>query len=485
MKKHYLLMAAFASTLAFTACSNDDELGNVTPDPVIDQEVVEGATIEINLSSPANGATKGIRPMGNSSASNNVDAIKLLAYKYDETTSGWKELTYAADPTEGTNIAFKYISGDATNALNTNITDNILTYNEASPEHNPGNDTHIVKTAKLQVIGLQAGVKYQFVAIGYNKAYPYNDATGYTPATGDGIQHGVFQANVGAKTGYQLEEIFAANSTADAVANTGNTDGTGNIVFTTMPSLTLTRQVAGILAYFKDVPMYLPKANVTNDDNTLYRVEKLQIVANHKPSDFYFPAELLEFNNREEFNGFIDATKDGEDVLIEFNVHDIAKNATSATDATIDASDLQEGMNDFYTFYGTDANTGSNESLPYAAGYDGDIVPTNLALVENSIFAARYLLPYDKHYENGNTLTLRFLTEDDAVLQERVISTNEPGFPTYEYDIRCNNFYSIGQKLESDNTDDDEPVSLKGDDINVRINDAWAILHNMGVDNFQ
>ena len=316
MKKHYLLMAAFASTLAFTACSNDDELGNVTPDPVIDQEVVEGATIEINLSSPANGATKGIRPMGNSSASNNVTAIKLLAYKYEEgTTNDWKELTYAVDPTEGTNIAFKYISGDATNTLNANIKDNILTYEEASPEHNPGNDTHIVKTAKLQVMGLEAGVKYQFVAIGYNDAYPYNTTTGYT-AAGEGFQHGVFKANVGTKTGYQLEEIFAANSTADAVANTGNTDGTGEIVFTTMPSLTLTRQVAGILAYFKDVPMYLPKANVTNDQNKLYRVEKLQIVANHKPSDFYFPAELLEFNNGEEFNGFIDATKDGEDVLI-------------------------------------------------------------------------------------------------------------------------------------------------------------------------
>ena len=60
----------------------------------------------------------------------------------------------------------------------------------------------------------------------------------------------------------------------------------------------------------------------------------------------------------------------------------------------------------------------------------------------------------------------------------------------YAYDIRCNNFYSIGQKLATDTTDpdpenpddDDEPIDLRSNKINVRINDAWAVLHNMGVE---
>lgn len=58
------------------------------------------------------------------------------------------------------------------------------------------------------------------------------------------------------------------------------------------------------------------------------------------------------------------------------------------------------------------------------------------------------------------------------------------------YDIRCNNFYSIGKKLDTDSTDGgdpnpdpDEPVDLSGNtDIKVIVNDAWKVLHNMGVE---
>ena len=33
-----------------------------------------------------------------------------------------------------------------------------------------------------------------------------------------------------------------------------------------------------------------------------------------------------------------------------------------------------------------------------------------------------------------------------------------------------------------DDDDDDDPISLNGNTVNLRINDAWDVLHNMGVE---
>ena len=478
MKKNYLLMAAFA-TLAFTACTNDDDLG-INPNPVV-SEVVEGATFEIAVAGDANGNTKTVRPMGSSAASNNVNKILLKAYKWDKDENKWTELTPPTSTTitdgavtSGTNIAFKLISGDATNDKTTFIESNILTYTAESPEHAPGNEQHIVKRAKVEVVGLEAGTKYQFVAIGYNNEsnlnYPYNSGTLEMVSTFE--NNGVFQANVDAATpDYALQEIFAANSTADTYSVTNGSETT--IEFTVTPSLTLKRQVAGILAYFEDVPMFLPKENETSDGK-LYRVDKLQVVASHTASDFYFPASLLD---DPDFNGIM-ATDDTEDVLMEFNfgTTDVTTNYPSQT-ATITA----DQVNPNYQFY-------TAGSKPYATSYPA---PTGLQLKTNTFFGARYILPYDQHYGETTTLKLRFLTTNDVVLQERDVTTDQTGFDSNTYDIRCNNFYSIGQKLKTDSTegpddedddDDDNPISLKGKTVSLRINDAWAVLHNMGVE---
>ena len=438
MKKNYLLMAAFA-TLAFTACTNDDDLG-INPSPVVN-EVVEGATFEIAVAGDANGNTKTVRPMGSSAASNNVNRILLKAYKWDKDNNKWTELTPPTSTTitddavtSGTNIAFKLISGDATNDKTTFIESNILTYTAESPN------------------------------------YPYNSGTLNMVSTFE--NNGVFQANVDATTpDYALQEIFAANSTADTYSVTNGSETT--IEFTVTPSLTLKRQVAGILAYFEDVPMFLPKENETSNGN-LYRVDKLQVVASHTASDFYFPASLLD---DPDFNGIM-ATNDTEDVLMEFNFSatDVTTNYPTQTE-TITA----DQVNPNYQFY-------TAGSAPYATSYPA---PTGLQLKTNTFFGARYILPYDQHYGETTTLKLRFLTKNDVVLQERDVTTDQTGFDSNTYDIRCNNFYSIGQKLKTDSTegpddedddDDDNPISLKGKTVSLRINDAWAVLHNMGVE---
>ncbi|HJA84403.1 MAG TPA: hypothetical protein H9785_10610 [Candidatus Bacteroides intestinavium] len=474
MKKQYLLMAAFASAMAFTACSNEDDLGGIDSNPVIN-EVVEGATFEISISNQGVG-TKAVRPMGSSAADNSVNTVALKVYKYD--TDAWQEVTLASDESSATGgkIALKYVEGQAKTNAGSILTNGVIEYDADVEESVPGDDQHITKKAKIEVIGLENNAKYQIVAYGYNDdkgssnvGYPYSSGP---TAAGTGFENGVFQANVGTLQNpvHQLEEIFAASDVAETTLDKESSQA----IFTVTPSLTLTRQVAGMLAYFKNVPIYLNKMDDPSD--THYKVEKLEIVANHKSADFYFPAMLLD---NDDFNGII-AANDEEEVLLTFDFSKIAKNYQSP----------EKGAT-FYTFDGPSATTPN--VAPYAEGYYGT---PGLELQENTIFGARYLLPYDQHYGNSTTLVLRFYGKDTSnnyvLLEERDVTTeNVPeGANMYTYDIRCNNFYSIGQKLATDTTDpdpddpddDDDPIDLTGKTINLRINDAWAVLHNMGIE---
>ena len=487
MKKNYLLLAAFASALTFAACSND-ELGEITNGPVAN-EVVEGTTFEIAISNQGVG-TKAVRPITSSAADNTVSKIQLVVYKKGTSDATWQSVTLVNSEGEATDgkLFIESIGGEGYDAETGSLTNGIISYETADVDENvPGTDQHITKKAKLAVTGLQPDTKYQFVAYGYNDkngttGYPYKGTTPEypaKPATGD-WENGVMQAGVALdftteSNKYALEEIFAATDVAEAVSDPNYTgEGTAPIVFSVEPSLTLTRQIAGMLAYFKNVTIYLnDPVNPTDEKQQVY---KLQIVANHTAKDFYFPAVLLE---NEDFNGVaIDPATDEEDILMTFDFSKIATNFESHDDA------------DFYTFneYNGD-QSGTKKPQPEGSNFTS----TNMYIQKNTIFGARYLLPYDKHYSDNTTLVIRFFGKNDVLLEERRVTTaNVPDDGTmYTYDIRCNNFYSIGVKTATDtepdpgenpDPDEDDPMDLTGKEIMVVVNDAWAVLHNMGVE---
>lgn len=476
MKKQYLLMAAFASALAFTACSNEDDLVVPAPEtPIVD----DGTTFEIAISNTGEGTTKAVRPMGSSAAANNVDKVQLVVYKYDTSSSSWKQVSLAAGTEnipEG-QLCLEVLSGSDGVITGVNST-GIISYGEANTPESDMDPTvqHISKRAVIKAHGLEADAQYQIVAYGYNENFP-----GTATAAGTSFANGVFKAGMSTiSNAYtDIQEVFADSEVANTTTVPGDADGNGTVeenetvtVFTVAPTLTLTRQVAGILAYFENVPVQI--ANQSADGQST-QVAKIKVVANHKASDFYFPAMLLD---DEDFNGIIaEADANATEDLIVF---DLSKIATNYADAVTDGDD-------FYTFNGTDAQTPN--ALPYAENYTA---PTDLQLAENTIFGARYILPYDSDYDTP-TLALQFLDGSGNILLSRDITTDNipSGNTAYNYDIRCNNFYSIGQKLEAgstegpdddDDDDDDDPMDLTSDQITVRVNDAWAVLHNMGIE---
>lgn len=476
MKKNYLWVAAMASLLSMTACSDD---ASSIAMPEVPGEVVmeDGTTIEIAISNTGIGS-RAARPVGSSAAANNVNKVQLKFYK--KNGAQWENATIQAykEGTKGTEDIDQWKN-------------NIVDFTEIGPfapeqtdqgvpgtEGVPGNQSRVEESKKIRLVGLEAGKDYRIVAYGYNDkdGNEINDFPYGTPVE-DVDTKGLFStAESHGKDGYTLEEVFAGYAEATTKDDSK---------FTSAPKITITRQVAGILAYFK-IP--------THANGEL--VKYVKVIANDKSKGFKFPAKLLGENK--DFNGIDNKPGETEeDVLITFDMEKSASNWNGGN---------PEG--DYYTTNNSDDNyeVPAEQAKGLADNY---IAPKGLMLKGNTFFGARYVLPYEKHVASQTLTVVLCNAKGDAVKTLKVVTKNVPTTPStdedrsHNYDIRCNNFYSIGKKLASGNTTGtpdpenpdpnpnpdpqpegpDEPIDLGAtDQIIVEINDAWDVLHDMGIE---
>lgn len=482
MRRQFLGALLFAGTLAFTACQNEtiiyvDENGN----PIENVELKEGeGLLKINLSNTSENS-RAVRPVGSSAAANNVNVVKIYAFKGANNASGNSD--YKFDASIGVTTA------DNVSAASGVIT--ITNFTSTAGEHEVTEDSwedHTDQTKTIKLTGLAVNSKYKFVAVGYNVANPESSTTnpyGEPSLTKESTTLEYFTTNALAsgKTDYAIEELFAGVSDENATQ-------TDKAAFNTPASVTLTRQVAGMLGYFDNVP--------TKINGSV--VKYVRVYANDEYTKFKWPAQLL--GTGSPFNGDTRATagegetQDSKYLLMEFDMSKIATNWNGGS-PTVDA----------YTFYDcsttglskddtSETDKGSGSKAPLATGYTA---PAGLKLKENSIFGGRYIIPYAAHV-NTQTLTVELQGTDSKALKTLKVVIEDSKVPTnaskYAYDIRCNNFYSIGKKLYTDNTggdpdpdptpdtdDPDEPIDLSSNtNIVVIINDAWEVLHNMGVE---
>ena len=457
MKKQYFLMAAFATAMAFTACTNDDDL------PAINNgEDILGLNedyIEIAISNTGTGTTRAVRPVGSSEAGNLVKTVKLHFYASTDGTSFSTQ--------EASGISLQVVSGSYS------VSNMELTYNGAeSTLGTPGDANRAEKVAKLKVSGLSKDVKaYRIVAEGYD-----TDGFGYTTATADANTAGLFKTeNNGAdKLGMSTKEIFAGYAEPKiTVSVTGTEQQQTEIVkFASSVRIELTRQVAGMLAYFKEVPAYVENSTIGQEiegyQGKWAKVTKIEVKANRKSTGFQFPNFLMTANK--EYNGLYN-TESGEsdyeagETLLTFNL-------TSGI-----SGDPKPG--DTYEF--TDGYKGA----------EGWTAPDNFKAQANTLFGGRFILPYAGHVEGqSNTLQVVFYN-NQTINATRNVTTDKFTSPqtATNYDILCNNFYSIGKKMEVDDATpegeggSDNPISLSAtDELTVLINDAWKVIHNMGIE---
>ena len=443
MRKMFVSACLFAA-MAFTACTTEVIYVDSDGNPVEHVDLKEGEGLLSVAVSSTDVSTRDVRPVGSSAAANNVNVVKVYAFSADA-----EEGTYTFDNTVGVKANQSGISAAGGVITITKFTgQNDHTVTEENYE------SHVDQQETITLTGLDLAKYYKFVAVGYNDADGQMNPYGEPSLAAGTTTLAAFTTST-AKTGYEIEELFAtqsANATKGDVKNQG--------------TLTLTRQVAGMLAYFKNVP-------ATIDGKA---VAAIRIYANKSFTQFTYPAT-------DDFNGTTAGSDN--DLLMEFIMADIS----TGTDA-----------DGYYTFNtlsnGSVSDNGSSNSgkAPVAKGYEANM-PTKLTLVENSIFGGRYLIPYDQHYDTPSSSTLIVKLEDGegSPLRTLKVTTDQTtsGVDKYAYDIRCNNFYSIGQKLKTETTDPDpedpedpdKPIDLSSkSEIVVQINDAWKVLHDMDVE---
>lgn len=413
MKKIYLLSAMTAGLLAFASCSNDDiaaTTGNGNNELGFgESELTIGIT---------NTATRAARPIGSSAAANNVDKVTLKLFTIDE--------------------------GAYSDAIDVFIKDEdglTIDWTEG-PEGEGPSTTDREGKKTITLTGLEANTTYQIVAYGYNGTEP--------TVTNAGGVCSISSASV--------EEVFAGQ-----IASV-TTDGNGK--FSATQTITMERQIAGMLGYFTNVPTHIGTDVVA----------KLVVYANAKTTGYNFNWALSSLNGLNQ--------SDEKTALLTFDMSQIATNWNVGSPS-----------GDTYTFNKYDAA----DNKPFADEYTN--APANLVLKEGSIFGATFILPYQNHVAS-QTLTVVLEDADGTALKTMNVITDQTNASVtdykHQYDIRRNNFYSIGQKLYADNDkgdpdtedgkdpdpdDEDDPIDVSGStDILLILNDAWEVLHNMGIE---
>lgn len=441
MRKMFVSACLFAA-MAFTACTTEVIYVDSDGNPVEHVDLKEGEGLLSVAVSSTDVSTRDVRPVGSSAAANNVNVVKVYAFSATSEAG-----SYTFDKTVGVKAGQEGISG----------TEGIITITKFTGKNDhtvteENYESHVDQQETITLTGLDPAKYYKFVAVGYKDADGQMNPYGEPSLAAGTTTLAAFTTST-TKTGYGVEELFAtqsANATKGDVKNQG--------------TLTLTRQVAGMLAYFKNVPATIDGKSVA----------AIRIYANKSFTKFTYPAT-------DDFNGTTAGS--GNDLLMEFIMADISTGTDA--DGYYTFNTLSEGSV-------RDNGSSNNGKAPVANGYN---MPTNLTLVENSIFGGRYLIPYDQHYDTPSSSTLIVKLEDGegSPLRTLKVTTDQTasGVDKYAYDIRCNNFYSIGQKLKTetidpdpeDPEDPDKPIDLSSkSEIVVQINDAWKVLHDMDVE---
>lgn len=406
--KNYLYVSAVGAML-LAACSNDDTV------PLSGEDVVQpGSAITLTVNSGGDGLnTRAGRPVNSSEAANNVTAVRLYIYNPSGT-----DVTNAA-LAAGTQNPVLWTAGPS---------------DSATPGDNPNPAHKASQTVKLNKLATN-GV-YTVVAYGYNTALDYNITAG-TSADDS------FTAALPAAT--NESELFAGKATFNVI--------NGNIQAGTSSEVELRRHVAGLLGYFKNVPVLYP--NPVGGLPT--PVAFVRVYASSHATSFTFPSVL-------NVNGTGNNTKTK---VLEFGLNTLITDFAAQVTAA--------GTNLTKVFSIPAISTGTTATVP------------------NSILNGKFLVPFAQ-VAGATTFTVQLEDASGTVLKTWDVVNNALTGDKKIYDVRRNYFYSLGQKVKASSTDggtpdpgttddNDNPIDLSQETvITVTVNDAWDTIYNLGIE---
>lgn len=511
MRKQVLFGAALLAlgTAVVSSCSKDEVVIDNTPG--VETPVAEGEQeIILQVANTGDGlTTRAGRPLFSSEAKQTIDKVKVVIV--DE---------------NGTVVSVKVFTNWSTDAVSQVYT----------------TDGHGRK-ATWKLTGaerLAANGKYRVYAVGYtSNGSLYADEISAFEALSTSAGSNTFSSFVSkiAETTVTVEgeEIFAGEIASIT------TDGEGNFDLTTGGAsnvLTLHRQVAGVMGYFTSIPVYsatdaatAAKQQAKETEQEKYQVKdlsgyKLRLVSSNMSnkiilegfnSDFVNTGENVEFK----VNGILDGQVGPTQNFYNSDLTKVNGDADAYEVFTIDLSKWfpNGDVNNDGLLNDLDA-----EDYTTNGNWDTPASVQGASFAPGSVFSGKFVIPFAKAI-NTQTLQLQLVgkTIDGEVLAGdevlRVWNINLPSddaqlYPTAghalvwdgsstgtetvfeeledagagenktSYSLVRNHLYGIGAKETDEyNPDKDEPQDLStGQNLILRVNDNWELIHKMEVE---
>lgn len=502
MKKHVLFVATLlALGTAFVSCSKDEVVNNNTG---VETPVTEGEQeIILNLNSTGDGLTsRGGRPLYSSAPGQEIDRVVIKII--DRTESGTST------------------KGQIVRSITIN------NWQEVSKQYTVGGNGRMYAFKLTQDQKVPAGT-YEIYAIGYTSSGSLYKFGTFEDKVNDIFTYSVATQELEAT---EAEEVFAGSIKSITVDTDGNfvltNDNPENNV------LTLHRQVAGVIGYYSNIPVLKSGGNPEVLDKAKYDTYvkglKLRLVSSNANSKLIFAGFNSEF------------TETGEDYKFVVNGNtSLTENAKFAATAEVSGSDdahilyeikladwfingdvNQDGMLDINDNRDKEGNRLDNWISPYSS-------IENLEFEEGSVFAGKFVIPFQKVMNSSKTLELQLVAEnalrdnentDDVYAAGSIIrswtinlSSTDPQVkgpdgagvhartvdetsgelavmnPDLEelansYSIVRNHLYTVGTKGTNDyDPDTDDPQDLsKGQELVLKVNDNWELIHKMEVE---
>lgn len=426
MKTNLFMALAFAFLMLFAACT-EEKIIYIEKENGIEVLPGEGV-IKVSLSNDLQ--TRAARPIGSSEAGNNVNRIKFSFISGDSEVSTGVEIEGAYD-TKGDKIEDGFSVASDKSIL-------ILP------------DNNIEKNFYVKFKSLPEKGSYTIIVYGYNcesgNNFPYTKSI----RTDDSPRY--FEcSNIEPDN---VEEIFAGyciRKNASSGEENRFIEINQHKMFSEEVSVTITRQVAGLMAYLCNVP-----ASIDN-----MSVDKITISTPAKMNGFIFPAST-------DFNGISESNNVDVDLL------------------TFTLEGKYSGK-DSYGYYEFENNLNEEGKNYILADGMNEANFTNLKCEDNTLFGSCFLLPYDgakyfsttDNYDDRTTLYLTYYTKgnDSNYTKIKSVRLKNSIEPELDYNILCNHFYSVGGKTDVETTENDNPLDISDEtgykDVFLTINDKW------------
>lgn len=500
MKKHLCMAVAACGLLSLASCSDDE---NVIMN---DQPVVETGeqVITLNVQSTDVLSTKS-RPLYSTEnkGAGEVTDVALLIFKMSEDNDGypmtldqvikisrWDQLATEYGPNANVDYGHKY-----TIEL--------------------GKDYGSTK--------LEAGSDYTIIAVGQNESNeevlpPYKISVGEETAslisafsTVAEISNKNWNASTTAGNGYLLTsaegidrygEIFSGTSKPVHLNLTGDDEDGGFNA-----EVLLKRQVAGVIGYFSQIPAY---AEV---EGTTYATKKIRLVASAKNTQIDLTRLLSEQSDdatgegktESIVNGFSPAEADAKyeatdgDTNDAYVVYEIDLKDWFVPASPVDGEDAETSPEKYWGINTDDYSTSvailgaEGTGIGWKNAIDG--ANAHPRVLDNAVLAGEFVVPFFKDDTNGkNTFELQLIggaDDNPTILKKWNVRLDDnsasEGDGDYLYSIYRNHLYQIGQRNGGDDpepgTDGDDPQPLDGSqDLVIKINDNWEIIHDMVIE---